>query len=121
MTLNITAISALLIFSSKYFLSILQNKAAVRTCVGDFMSYSRRLVALGSGRIFDLQKFTISCLPATVSVVVGSGGGAVNGDVVPSGRTRCMTGGTVAARIIVNYSGDTRPTRFDISFAAFVW
>ena len=85
------------------------------------MSYCSKLVVLGLGRIFDLQKSTISCLPTTVSVVVGHGGGAVNGDVVPGGRTRCMTGGTAAAMIRVSCSGDTKLTMFDRSFAAFLW
>ena len=62
----------------------------------------------------------ISCLPATVLVVMGGGGGAVNGDVVPGGRTKCRVGGTAAARITVNCSGVTSPARSDILFAAFV-
>ena len=84
------------------------------------MSYCRRLFAFGLGRIFHLQIFTTSCLPAAV-FVVGIGGGAVNRDVVPGGRTRCMTSGMAAAIIRVSCSGVTRLTMFERSFAAFFW
>ena len=73
--------------------------------MGDHSSHFRNASSVGVGRIFVLQYFTISNLPAVVVAGVGGGGGVERGETTPGGRTNCNVGGTAAAKTSVNCSG----------------
>ena len=106
---KLEATSALGVVSSNKCFSKVQNTTVASTRVGVHASQVSNTAADGSGKILFLQYLIKSCWPVAVVDVSGGGGGVENGKICPGGRTSCNVGGTAAARMSVNCSGEMRP------------